>query len=203
VRPIIVIVFLFAMSLLLVSCDSIEDYFDEDDDGATQGGSGEISTDTTAARQESQSEQRSTDKIFLDAFDDFSCSANWTDRDGALGLSPHSGSGTCTAEFPGEPGNYLITIKIQTEFDGRSPYEVTVNGTVIKQGEYPLSSSLYCDCPLDDWRSVCPDKDVTVDCGTHALKPGDTIGFWGDEVYPCGDHGSYAKWHGMTFTPVP
>jgi hypothetical protein len=201
VRSIILFLCLLLMSFFIISCDSIEDYFDDDDDGGTQGGSGEMATAATAAK-ETQTNQGANDKVFLDAFEDFSCSDNWTDRDGALGLSPHLGSGECSASFPGESGKYRISVKIQTEFDGRSPYEVTINGNVIKHGEYPLSSPLHCDCPKDDWRSVCPDKDVTVDCGTHTLKTGDTIGFWGDEVYPCGDHGSYAKWHGMTFTPV-
>ncbi len=187
----------FLLSWLLLSCDSVKDLFDDDDDdkGST-GGSGEVVTTT-------ETTPTASGKIYLDAFKDFSCSSNWDKRDGARGLKPHSGSGSCSASFPGQPGKYRVTVKIQTEFDGKSPYRVSVNGQTIKSGSYPLSSSLGCDCPKEKWREVCPDKNVTVDCGTHNLKPGDKIGFWGKDHYPCGgNNGSYAKWHGMTFTPV-
>ena len=34
------------------------------------------------------------------------------------------------------------------------------------------------------------------------IKTGDVIRFYGEEVYPCGKHGAYAKWHSITLTPV-
>lgn len=190
------------LCLLVSACDTIEDYFDDDDDGSATSGSGEISAGTTTTEATPDQGSSAGTKIYLDAFKDFSCSGNWADRDGALGLKPFSGSGSCSAVFPGKAGTYRIHAKIQTEFDGQSPYSISINDQVIKQGEYPLSSSLFCDCPKDDWRSICPDKNVTIDCGTHTLAPGDAVEFWGDDVYPCGDHGSYAKWHGITFTLV-
>lgn len=187
---------LICLSALIASCD----VFDDDDDKGSTGGSGENTATTTASTDTSVT---ASGKIYLDAFDDFSCSSNWANRDGARGLKAHSGSGSCSASFPGKPGKYRITVRIQTEFDGKSPYKVSVNGQTIHSGNYPLSSSLYCDCPKDDWRKVCPDKNVTIDCGTVALNTGDKIGFWGQDHYPCGgNNGSYAKWHGMTFTLV-
>lgn len=190
-----------AIGLVLTSCDG------GSDDGSSTSGSGEVAATTTAPTTQTTdtttSSKTASGKITLDAFDDFSCSGNWTDRDGALGLKAYSGSGSCSASFPGPPGRYRISVKVQTEYDGRSPYRVSINGQTIKEGEYSLSSSLHCDCPHDDWRSVCPDRSATIDCGTHSLNTGDNIGFWGDDVYPCGDdHGAYAKWHYMTFTLV-
>jgi hypothetical protein len=140
--------------------------------------------------------------VSLSAFSNFACTSNWTHRDGALGLAAGSGSGTCQATFPGVPGVYRVTVRVQTEFDGSSPYQVMINGGVVHSGAYPLASPLGCDCPLDQWRSVCPDRVVDLDAGAHQINTGDVIGFWGQEVYPCGSHGSYAKWHAMIFTPV-
>jgi hypothetical protein len=200
VRIAYILISAVVVSCLLVSCNSSSDEAD------TSGGSGDLppaSGTTTDTVSTTDTSKAATGTITLDAFDDFSCSSNWTDRDGSRGLKAYSGSGSCSASFPGSSGRYRITVKIQTEYDGKSPYKVSINGQTIKEGEYPLSSSLYCDCPHDDWRSVCPDRNETVDCGTHSLKTGDTIGFWGDDVYPCGEsHGSYAKWHSMTFTKV-
>lgn len=147
-------------------------------------------------------------KVYLDGLDNFSCESNWMSRDGALGLAPYSGDGSCEAVFPGANGTYSIVLTIQTEFDGQSPYRVSINGQVIKSGVYPLSNSLGCDCPQDSWRTVCPNKNVNVNLGTFALHTGDKIEFWGDDVYPCPPtdpdhpHGAYAEWHGMSFTPV-
>jgi len=142
-----------------------------------------------------------TSTVSLSAFSDFSCTSNWTNRDGALGLSAGSGSGTCTTTFSGESGTYNLSLIVQTEFDGRSPYQVSINGNVVSSGTYPLSSPLGCDCPLDNWMTVCPDQIVTLNGGVHQINKGDTITFYGEETYPCGSHGAYAKWHGMNFTP--
>lgn len=196
-------------SLSLVSCDLFDD---DDDDGGTSAGSGTVeqttaSTTTPAAKDTSKTTNQTTtqttsSQISLNAFNNFSCTGNWSNRDGALGLTAHTGSGTCFSTFPGKSGTYRITLIAQTEFDGRSPYQISINDQVVSSGSYPLSSPLYCDCPLDQWYVVCPDRNVTLDAGIHAIATGDKISFWGDQVYPCGDHGSYAKWHGMTFTPV-
>ncbi|MCB2218235.1 hypothetical protein [Desulfofustis glycolicus] len=195
-------------SLLLTSCDLFED---DDDDGGTSAGSGTVeqstsktadTTDTASTDSVTTTSQTTSSQISLNAFQSFSCTSNWSNRDGALGLTAHTGSGTCFTTFPGKSGSYQITLIAQTEFDGRSPYQISINDQVVSAGSYPLSSSLYCDCPLDQWYIVCPDRNVTIDAGIHAIKTGDKISFWGDQVYPCGDHGSYAKWHGMTFTPA-
>ncbi len=140
--------------------------------------------------------------VTLSAFSDFQCSNNWTNRDGALGLAAGSGSGTCKVSFPGGPGVYRISVQVQTEFDGSPFYKVSGNGKTLYAGTYPLStSSLVCDCP--NWRKNCPDAVVSVDAGTHDLKTGDNIEYFGKEVYPCGPrNGAYAKWHAMIFTPL-
>ncbi len=140
--------------------------------------------------------------ITMAARSDFSCSRGWKGRDGALGLKAHTGNGICHAGFPGESGNYRVTLTIQTEFDGQPKYYVAINGQQIYSGRYPLSSSLGCDCPLDDWRSVCPDRNETVNLGQHYLKKGDEVLFYGEESWDCGDHGAYAKWHKITFEPL-
>ena len=189
------------LASLLVSCADDDD----DDGGNSTGGTGVAETTTPASSEPAPADPAGGSgptEVYLGASSDFSCTSNWENRDGAWGLAPHSGSGSCSASCPGTSGTYAVTLTIQTEFDGKSPYKVTINEQSIKSGTYPLSSSLACDCPLDSWRSKCPDKQVDVNCGTHTINNGDTIGFWGEDVYPCGEHGSYAKWHGISFTPV-
>jgi len=138
--------------------------------------------------------------LSLNAFTDFNCTSNWTNRDGGLGLVAGTRNGTCKAAFPGTAGRYRLLVKIQTEFDGSSPYRVAINGRTIHTGRYPYSTGrLVCDCP--DWRKNCPDRIVSVDTGVHDLKPGDVLEFYGEEEYPCGKHGSYAKWQGMDLRP--
>ena len=146
--------------------------------------------------------------VNLSAFNDFKnkggCTSNWGNRDGALGLDAHTGDGTCEAIFTGieRAHTYNIVLTVQAEFDGRSPYRVSINGQVIKEGRFPFStSSLKCDCkPV--WMTKCPDKNFDINLGDFTVKKGDTIEFWGDEDYGCGSHGAYAKWHGISFTPV-
>lgn len=200
------LIVLFVLSFFYISCS------DSSDDSGTTGGSGETEAaaskeDSSAAVEEATKEEEeeeeeepasvnNSSEIFLDAFK-FACSGNWTDRDGALGLAAYSGSGSCETAFPGEAGNYQLILKAQTEYDGKSPYELSINGTKVAGGEFPLSSPLGCDCPHDDWRDVCPDRNTDINLGTYALNPGDIIKFWGSDEYPCGSHGSYAKWHGI------
>ena len=200
-RFLLVVIFL---GFFLVSCGG----GGSDDDGGTTGGSGETNAaaakEDTSANDEAKEEEpeekqasvNSSSEIFLDAFD-FKCSGNWEDRDGALGLAAYSGSGSCQESFPGEAGTYQLVLKAQTEYDGESPYKVSINGTQVAGGEFPLSSSQGCDCPHDNWREECPDRNEDINLGTFDLNPGDIIEFWGDDVYPCGSHGSYAKWHGI------
>lgn len=209
-------VVVIVLGYFLVSCS------DSSDDGGTTGGSGETqaaaaSQDNSAkddAQTDDSNQQTSTstaattpaasapadpvtaNQIWLDAYT-FNCSSNWTNRDGPLGLAPYSGSGECTKSFSGPPGDYQLVLSTVIEFDGKSPYRVSINGQTIKEGEYPLSSPLGCACPLDQWRTVCPDRGYNINLGTHTLNTGDSIGFWGDDVYPCGEHGSYAKWYGI------
>jgi len=180
--------------LFVIGCGS-----GSSDDSGTTGGSGDTEstvaadTDTTA---DSIATTSTDDDIWLNAFS-FDCTSNWTNRDGVRGLTAYSGSGSCSINFPGESGTYKLTLYAVTEFDGQSPYQVSIDGTIIAEGTYPLSSPLGCDCPLDSWSSVCPDTDQTIDLGTHTIDDGDTIEFWGDDVYPCGEHGAYAKWSGI------
>jgi len=176
--------------------------------GSSSGGSESVEAETGAENTtaENTTAENTTpaiaaSEIFLNAFDDFSCSSGWTNRRGGLGRAPYSGSGTCKATFPGESGFYAVSLQAQTEFDGSSPYAVSINGNTILEGRYPYAQGeLICDCP-DPWRENCPDRRVDLEAGIREINTGDTIGFFGDDVYPCGDdsHGSYAIWRGMTF----
>ena len=177
--------------------------------GGSDTSSGE-GQDSENASQQQDSAGASSDAaaavaIFLDAFRDFKCSSGWANRNGALGRTAYSGSGTCSASFPGGPGKYKVTLQAQAEFDGSSPYRVSINGKTIKQGNIPYSEGrLICDCP-DPWRENCPDRVVTIDAGVHEVNKGDDIGYFGSDTYPCGGdspHGAYAKWRGIDFTPV-
>lgn len=139
--------------------------------------------------------------ISLDAFTGFQCSSAWTNRDGALGIRAGDGSGVCKAPFNGPDGRYRIVLIAQTEFDGASPYSIQVNDSVIKTGEFPYSTGqLVCDCP--NWRQNCPDQNVDIETRPVSLNQGDVIAFAAQEVYPCGAHGAYAKWHGMKLVPL-
>ena len=188
------------VSLVIYSCGG------GGDDAGTSGGSGEITSGDSSSNSSSSSSNSTTTvrrNITLNASSDFTCTSNWTVRDGAWGLKAYSGTGVCNAPFPGESGTYTVTLLIQTEFDGNPPYEVAINNRVIQAGIYPLSSALGCDCPLDNWTQVCPDLNRFIECGTHTIQTGDTISFKGSDDYPCGsEHGAYAKWHNITFRRV-
>lgn len=176
------------LSIAVVACGGGSD---------TSSGEGQDSTNASSGATQAV-------EIFLDAFRDFKCSSGWSDRNGALGRTAYSGSGTCTGSFPGETGNYKVTLQAQSEFDGSSPYRVSINGKTIKQGRIPYSQGrLICDCP-EPWRENCPDKVISIDAGVHQVNKGDNIGYFGDDTYPCGDdsHGAYAKWRGITLMPV-
>lgn len=205
---------LLIAGLFVIACSS-----GSSDDGGTTGGSGETETSAAASTDSSSNDEStsaadssdsntsstapdtpaSSSDIWLDAYT-FNCTSNWTNRDGPLGLAAYSGSGTCSKAFPGETGTYQLTLYAVTEFDGKSPYKVSIDGSTIKEGTYPLSSPLGCDCPIETWRTVCPDKSLNINLGTHTITQGASIGFWGDDVYPCGEHGSYTKWYGIRAT---
>jgi len=192
------------LSFFLLSCG------DDDDGGGTTGGSGEAEpaaaadsgsgaaaeAPAEAAEAPAEASVSTSNNIWLNAWD-FNCGSNWSDRDGAVGLNPYSGPGSCSISFPGAAGTYNLTLTAVNEFDGKSPYRVSINGVTIGEGEYDLSSPLGCECPLDNWRQECPDRTQYIGLGRHNLKPGDVIEFWGDDVYPCGEHGAYAKWLGI------
>lgn len=188
---------LLLFAALLVSCGGgdADTSSGEGQESNTASSGASASSETTAA-----SETPQTGDIFLNAFDDFRCTSGWTNRNGALGRAAFSGSGSCTAAFPGESGTYAVTLVAQSEFDGASPYEVRINGQTVKQGNIPFSKgSLICDCP--DWQTNCPDRVVNIDAGRRQVNNGDQVFYFGDDVYPCGDdtHGAYAKWRGIDF----
>ena len=194
------------LSLFLLSCG------DDDDDGGTTGGSGEtesaavaesssgdaadVPAEEAAAEAPAEAQVVNSNNIWLNAWD-FDCGSNWSERDGAVGLNAYSGPGSCSIRFPGAEGTYNLTLSAVNEFDGKSLYRVSINGVTIGEGEYDLSSPLGCECPLDNWRQECPDRTQYIGLGRHNLMPGDVIEFWGDDVYPCGEHGAYAKWLGI------
>ncbi|CAK8720099.1 hypothetical protein KKHLCK_09285 [Candidatus Electrothrix laxa] len=179
--------------LLFSSCDLLDD---DNDDDSSDGGTEVVATD------DSSSTTSSSSTVELSAFSDFSCTSNWSDRDGALGLTANSGSGTCQAAFPGESGTYSIIITVQIEFDGNSPYALYINDNGVASGSYPLASGCENDCHPDDWRTQCPDQNENIDAGTHSISTGDIIKFYGEEDWNCDEHGAYAKWHKITFTRI-
>lgn len=199
--------------LITTGCDLLEDSSDGSSSGGTENItatstiSPEASTPTSdAAPEPSDAAPKTSDAapeaVTLSAFSDFNCTGNWTNRDGALGLEAGSGSGTCQTEFSGVTGSYRITITIQTEFDGKPYYSLSLNNQEISSGQYPLSSSLACDCPKDNWWNVCPDKNEEIDAGVHTVSTGDIIKFYGEEQWECEGHGAYAKWHKISFVPA-
>lgn len=171
-------------------------------DGTSSGSEGASSASEVASQEPAATEDSQPTNVYLNAFKDFRCSSGWTNRHGGLGRAPYSGSGSCSAAFPGESGIYNVALKAQLEFDGASPYRVSINGNTIRQGKYPYSQGkLICDCP--EHEKNCPDKIIDINAGAHQINKGDTIEFWGSDVYPCGNdsHGAYAIWRGMSFNP--
>jgi len=185
---------LILMLLLFSGCDLLDD----DDDDSSDGGTEVVATDDSS----SAAAAASSSTVELNAFSDFNCTSNWSNRDGALGLTARTGSGTCQAAFPGASGSYRITITVQTEFDGNSPYALYINDNGAASGSYPLAPGCENDCDPDNWRSQCPDRKKNLDAGTHSISQGDIIKFYGAEDWNCSDHGAYAKWHKITFTRI-
>lgn len=186
---------LLLMLLLFSGCDLLDD----DDDDSGDGGTEVVATDDTAAASSTAAVSSST--VVLNAFSDFSCTGSWSNRDGALGLNARTGSGTCQAAFPGASGTYRITITVQTEFDGNSPYTLYINDNAAAS-LYPLAPGCENDCEPNDWRRQCPDRKRDLDAGTHSISQGDIIKFYGAEDWNCSEHGAYAKWHKITFQRI-
>lgn len=89
-----------------------------------------------------------------------------------------------------------MILEAQAEADGSSPYSVSLNDTVIGEGLIPYANGApQCGCSFDD----CPDRIVNLVVGIYEINTGDIIRYYGDDVYPCGEHGSYAKWQGLIF----
>ncbi|MBM9512996.1 hypothetical protein [Desulfogranum marinum] len=177
---------------IIVGCDNGGDEGDNDGESSAVAPSS-TATSTTASRSTSPS------TVTLNAFSDFSCTSGWTNRDGALGLRAGSGSGTCTAEFPGVSGSYSIQIKVQAERDGSPAYSLSINGNTVQSGNYPYAcGSLMCNTPYEQ----CRDSNKMISVGRFQVNNGDTIEFYGQETYPCGSsHGAYAKWHQIILSP--
>ena len=190
-----IIAILTFTAMMLVACDaSVE---------TSSSGGGSDNTPTTDNSDQPQTAEPANVTVKLDAFNDFKCTSNWTNRDGGLGLKVGSRSGTCQASFPGEPGIYRIQLLAQTEREGQSPYRISINGTVASSGKFPFSQGeLNCNCYRQPWQVYCPDVVMELDAGTHQINTGDIIEYYGEEEYLCGEHGAYSKWRGMIFNPV-
>ena len=190
---------LIFMLLLFSGCDLLDD----DDDDSSDGGTEVVATnDSSSAATTSTTAATSSSTVELDAFSDFSCSSNWSNRDGALGLTANTGSGSCQAVFPGASGTYSITLTAQIEFDGNSSYALYINDAGAASGRYPLAPGCEDDCHPDDWQSQCPDQKKNIGAGTHSISTGDIIKFYGEEDWNCDEHGAYAKWHKITFNRI-
>ncbi len=199
----------FALPLILtLFLFSGFDLLDDDDEDSSDGETEVIATNEPSAAAATSSPSSATTTatssttVELSAFSDFSCTSNWSTRDGALGLTANTGSGSCQAAFPGTSGTYSITITIQIEFDGNSPYALYINDNGAASGRYPLASGCENDCHPDDWHSQCPDQKKNIDAGTHSISTGDVIKFYGEEDWNCDEHGAYAKWHKITFKRI-
>ncbi|MCI5122086.1 MAG: hypothetical protein D3908_13025, partial [Candidatus Electrothrix sp. AUS4] len=127
---------LLLMLLFFSGCDLLDD----DDDDSSDGDTEVVATNDTSSSTTPTTSTPTTasSKVVLNASSDFSCTSNWTTRDGAWGLKARSKKGSCQASFPGESGNYRVVITVQTEFDGNSPYLLYINGNTAASGKYPL-----------------------------------------------------------------
>ena len=196
---------LILFTIAILGCDQMEKVASSGGSSnaeASESESAEIAKTEIAKKGDSEPENVQLTKVRLNAFQHFKCTNNWGNRDGGLGLKAGTGSGSCRAEFPGHAGDYRVTLMAQLEFDGAPKFKIMIDGKVIAAGEYPMSKGkLICDCP--NWRTNCPDRVIPIDAGTHPIKKGSTIEFYGEEVYPCGSgsHGAYAKWREIVFTP--
>ncbi|MCI5166758.1 MAG: hypothetical protein D3903_11850 [Candidatus Electrothrix sp. GM3_4] len=190
---------LIFMLLLFSGCDLLDD----DDEDSSDGGTEIVATnEPAAATATSAATATPSTTVELSAFSDFSCTSNWSTRDGAWGLNANTNSGSCQAAFPGVSGTYSITITAQIEFDGNSSYALYINDNGAASGRYPLAPGCENDCHPDDWHSQCPDQKKNLNAGTHSISTGDVIKFYGEEDWNCGEHGAYAKWHKITFKRI-
>lgn len=214
-----------SLSMVTASCDQVEKVASgvggsksssqsEADDSVSPDNTGDSEDETVGADEQDSDDNEpeaieiaqadvpeDPEKIRLSAFKDFNCTSAWTNRDGGWGLRAGSGSGECKAVFPGADGSYRVTLMAQLEFDGNPQFRIDIDDTTIAAGNYPMSmGKLICDCP--NWRVNCPDRVVPIDAGVHEIGHGAIVKYVAAEVYPCGgNHGAYAKWHELVFTP--
>jgi hypothetical protein len=128
VKKLRLLAILLVVGGFMVSCSD-----SSNDSGGTTGGSGEVNnaaaddsantepaptaSDDTAAVEQTPpgpSAPDSSSQIWMDAFSAWNCGGNWTERDGALGLTAYSGNDSCSISFPGESGTYQLVLAAQT-----------------------------------------------------------------------------------------
>ncbi|MBD3243707.1 MAG: hypothetical protein GF331_24160, partial [Chitinivibrionales bacterium] len=96
--------------------------------------------------------------------------------------------------FPGESGEYQVSLGIVAESDGRPSYRITAGSRVLDEGRYPWGSGTQCS----------KDKNLDrIDIGTHHMNHGERIELWGQSTYECSiDHGAYCRWYEIRFVPT-
>ena len=195
-------------ALLLAGCDQIQRISSGGGDEKDSSASKKLAETESGGEPEKSEPEEPVSKapntvVRLDAFTDFDCTANWTNRDGGLGLTVGSGRGTCQTTFTGGSGRYQIELLAQTEREGQSPYRISINGNTVGSGKFPFSQGqVICECYKQPWWEYCPDVVMNLDAGVHQINTGDVVEYYGEEEYLCGKHGAYSKWRGMVFTPV-
>jgi len=193
-------------TVFLAGCEQIQRISSGGGGGQESSAAGKNLSETETGSKPEETAQVSkvpNTRVQLDAFKDFRCTSNWTNRDDGLGLVVGSGQGTCETTFSGGSGLYRIELLAQTEREGQSPYRISINGTTVGSGKFPFSQGgLICECYKQPWWDYCPDVVMNLDIGIHQINTGDIIEYYGEEEYLCGKHGAYSKWRGMIFTPV-
>lgn len=98
--------------------------------------------------------------------------------------------------FPGAGGVYKVELGAVLESDGDSPYKLFIDGTKVREGNYPYAGG-ELDCNGSSYR------EAYLDLGTWQVNKGDKIRYWAMSTYPCGSsHGQYSRFFVLRFTPV-